>query len=133
MAFLVIFWRFSFFFSEESIGDSSSSYRKRQKKRRRTSTVCSSSNSRSSRSQLQKKEEELAIYHIDAIDVENTAVKPNILQKAWSYVKKYAAIFQMVLALILLCFPGNLVTVYLQIQSPNGSNRLRGKYPLSDG
>lgn len=127
-----------FFLREESFGDSSSSYRKRQQahsqqaqgpaggKKRNNGQVCSNSNnSRSSKSQQQRKEEELAIYNIDTIDVETTGPsKPSFLQRSWSFVKKYGAIFQMFLALVFLCFPGNLVTIYFKIRSPNVSTRL---------
>ena len=65
--------------------------------------------------------------------LENMNFKPSVVQKTWSYVKKYATIFQMLLALMMLCFPGNLVTVYLQIQSPNISTKHMTARHYNDG
>ena len=83
---------------------------------KRSQQAYSSSTSRSSR-QRRSREDEYAIYNIDNVDVENIP-KKSCCQKIRSFFNTYASVFQMVLVLSILCLPGNIVTVVLQLQSP---------------
>ena len=83
---------------------------------KRSQQAYSSSTSRSSR-QRRSREDEYAIYNIDNVDVE-TIPQKSCCQKIRSFFNTYASVFQMVLVLSVLCLPGNIVTVVLQLQSP---------------
>ena len=117
---------------ESSLGHSSASGNKRFFKgslpSQQQAVVQSSSASRSSRQLRRSREDEYAIYKIDNVDVENVT-KLSCGQRTRSFFKTYASVFQMIFVLTILCLPGNIVTVVLQLQSPTLPSRLTARIP----
>lgn len=58
--------------------------------------------------------------------------KLSCCQRTRSFFKNYASVFQMIFVLTILCLPGNIVPVVLQLQSPTLPSRLTARIPKAE-